>query len=252
MAANVSLQYANREPRFYASVGYNGSVWEYLGDPESTHHNRQTFYYRGSGNGYNNSQFYLRTGISVKKYVNPTDVPDREDYRNIKDRAEPAIRYADILLLYAEALNELDGTYNIPSWDEATTYNIRRDITEIQKGIHPIRIRGGVPDYSTDVYANKDLLRAKIKRERMIEFMGEGKRYFDLRRWKDAPRELNQRIYGCNVMMDANHPAEFQQIIPINNLRTTFSDKMYFWPIRHSELKHNSRLTQNPGWTYND
>ena len=188
----------------------------------------------------------------MKKYVNPTDVPDREDYRNIKDRAEPAIRYADILLLYAEALNELDGTYNIPSWDEATTYNIRRDITEIQKGIHPIRIRGGVPDYSTDVYANKDLLRAKIKRERMIEFMGEGKRYFDLRRWKDAPRELNQRIYGCNVMMDANHPAEFQQIIPINNLRTTFSDKMYFWPIRHSELKHNSRLTQNPGWTYND
>ena len=95
-------------------------------------------------------------------------------------------------------------------------------------------------------------MRAKIKRERMIEFMGEGKRYFDLRRWKDAPRELNQRIYGCNVMMDANHTAEFQQIIPINNLRTTFSDKMYFWPIRHRELKHNSRLTQNPGWTYND
>jgi len=252
LAANVSLQYANREPRFYASVGYNGSVWEYLGDPENTHHNRQTFYYRGSGNGYNNSQFYLRTGISVKKYVNPTDVPDREDYKNIKNRAEPAIRYADILLLYAEALNELDGTYTIPSWDEATTYNVRRDVAEIQKGIHPVRIRGGVPDYSTDVYANKDLLRAKIKRERMIEFMGEGKRYFDLRRWKDAPRELNQRIYGCNVMMDANHTAEFQQIIPINNLRTTFSDKMYFWPIRHRELKHNSRLTQNPGWTYND
>ena len=252
LAANVSLQYANREPRFYASVGYNGSVWEYLGDPENTHHNRQTFYYRGSGNGYNNSQFYLRTGISVKKYVNPTDVPDREDYKNIKNRAEPAIRYADILLLYAEALNELDGTYTIPSWDESTTYNVRRDIAEIQKGIHPIRIRGGVPDYSTDVYASKDLLRAKIKRERMIEFMGEGKRYFDLRRWKDAPRELNQRIYGCNVMMDANHAAEFQQVIPINNLRSTFSDKMYFWPIRHSELKHNSRLTQNPGWTYND
>ena len=252
LAANVSLQYANREPRFYASVGYNGSVWEYLSDPEPTHHNRQTFYYRGSGNGYNNSQFYLRTGISVKKYVNQTDFPDREDYRNIKDKAEPAIRYADILLLYAEALNELDGTYSIASWDKNTTYTIQRNIEEIQKGIHPIRIRGGVPDYDAQIYSNKNLLRDKIKRERMIEFMGEGKRYFDLRRWKDAPKELNQQIYGCNIMMDANHKSEFHQIIPINNLRMTFSDRMYFWPIRHSELKHNSRLTQNPGWTYND
>ena len=252
LSANVSLQYANREPRFYASVGYNGSVWEYLGDPEPTHHNRQTFYYRGSGNGYNNSQFYLRTGISVKKYVNQTDVPDREDYRNIKDKAEPAIRYADILLLYAEALNELEGTYSIASWDKNTTYTIQRNIEEIQKGIHPIRIRGGVPDYDAQIYSNKNLLRDKIKRERMIEFMGEGKRYFDLRRWKDAPKELNQQIYGCNIMMDANHKSEFHQIIPINNLRMTFSDRMYFWPIRHSELKHNSRLTQNPGWTYND
>ena len=252
LAANVSLQYANREPRFYASVGYNGSVWEYLSDPEPTHHNRQTFYYRGSGNGYNNSQFYLRTGISVKKYVNQTDVPDIEDYRNIKDKAEPAIRYADILLLYAEALNELEGTYSIASWDKNTTYTIQRNIEEIQKGIHPIRIRGGVPDYDAQIYSNKNLLRDKIKRERMIEFMGEGKRYFDLRRWKDAPKELNQQIYGCNIMMDANHKSEFHQIIPINNLRMTFSDRMYFWPIRHSELKHNSRLTQNPGWTYND
>ena len=252
LAANVSLQYANREPRFYASVGYNGSVWEYLSDPEPTHHNRQTFYYRGSGNGYNNSQFYLRTGISVKKYVNQTDVPDREDYRNIKDKAEPAIRYADILLLYAEALNELEGTYSIASWDKNTTYTIQRNIEEIQKGIHPIRIRGGVPEYDAQIYSNKNLLRDKIKRERMIEFMGEGKRYFDLRRWKDAPKELNQQIYGCNIMMDANHKSEFHQIIPINNLRMTFSDRMYFWPIRHSELKHNSRLTQNPGWTYND
>ena len=252
LAANVSLQYANREPRFYASVGYNGSVWEYLSDPEPTHHNRQTFYYRGSGNGYNNSQFYLRTGISVKKYVNQTDVPDREDYRNIKDKAEPAIRYADILLLYAEALNELEGTYSIASWDKNTTYTIQRNIEDIQKGIHPIRIRGGVPDYDAQIYSNKNLLRDKIKRERMIEFMGEGKRYFDLRRWKDAPKELNQQIYGCNIMMDANHKSEFHQIIPINNLRMTFSDRMYFWPIRHSELKHNSRLTQNPGWTYND
>lgn len=86
----------------------------------------------------------------------------------------------------------------------------------------------------------------------MIEFMGEGRRYYDLRRWKDAPVEESLQIYGCNVMMtDANREL-FQQVVPIYNLPSTFSDKLYFWPISHWELKHNKRLTQNPGWTLND
>lgn len=252
LGPNVSLQYANREPRFYASVGYNGCYWEGLGDATASNHNKQVFYYRGDagGNGYNNSQFYLRTGIGCRKYYNPNDYTS--DYGTFKSRCEPAIRYADILLLYAECLNELDGTYEEKSWDGSQTYSISRSESEIKRGIHPIRIRAGLPDYTEETYASKDLLRAKIKRERMIELMGEGKRYFDLRRWKDAPVEENLQNYGCNVMMDNKHKTEFQQIIPIYNLKSTFADKMYFWPIRHDELKHNKRLTQNPGWTYND
>lgn len=68
MSEGVSLQYANREPRFYASVAYNGDVWNLLnsnknaGEPQ----NIQVFYYRGDGNGYTNSMFWLRTGIGVK------------------------------------------------------------------------------------------------------------------------------------------------------------------------------------------
>ncbi len=247
LGPNVSLQYANREPRFYASVAYNGTVWEYLGDPETSHHNRQTFYYRGSGNGYNNSQFYLRTGIGCRKYYNPNDYC--ADYATFKDRAEPAIRYADILLMYAECLNELTSSYEVSSWDGSTKYTISRDEAEMKKGINPVRIRAGLPGYGEEVYADQGLLRAKIKRERMIELMGEGKRYFDLRRWKDAPVEESLQIYGCNVMMDAQHKTEFQQIVPIYNLPSTFSDKMYFWPISHNELKRNAKLTQNPGWT---
>lgn len=250
LAANVSLQYANREPRFYASVAYNGSVWECLGDPTESKHNRQVFYYRGSGNGYNNSQFYLRTGIGCRKYYNPNDYG--RDYSLYKDRVEPAIRYANILLMYAECLNELTSSYQEPSWDGTTTYNISRDETEMKKGINPVRIRAGLPDYSEEVYANADKLRAKIKRERMIELMGEGHRYFDLRRWKDAPVEESLQVYGCNIMMDAQHKAEFQQVVPVYNLPSTFSDKMYFWPIRHEELKRNIKLTQNPGWTTYD
>ena len=247
LGPDVSLQYANREPRFYASVAYNGAVWHYLSRPETRDHHRQTFYYRGGGNGFMNSPFHLRTGIGVMKFVDPQDAPG-----NIRPKAEPAIRYADILLLYAEALNELDGTYSIESWDGSKTYTISRNINEIKRGVHPVRIRAGLPDYSSSTYSSKDELRKAIKRERMIELLGEGKRYFDLRRWKDAEVEESLQIYGCNVIMNAEKREEFHQPVAIFNLASTFSPKLYFWPISHDELKHNNRLTQTPGWTSYD
>lgn len=247
LQAGVSLQYANREPRFYASVAYNGVVWHYLSRTEPSDRNRQTFYYRGDGNGFMNSPFHLRTGIGVMKYVNPEDAPNA-----IRRKPEPAIRYADILLLYAEALNELDGTYSIASWDGSKTYTVDRNIDEIKKGVHPVRIRSGLPDYSPTIYGDKDELRKTLKRERMIELLGEGKRYFDLRRWKDAEVEEALQIYGCNVIMDRSRRDEFHQPVAIYNLSSTFSPKLYFWPIRHDELKHNKRLTQTPGWTSYD
>jgi len=247
LGRDVSLQYANREPRFYASVAYNGAVWHYLSRSEPGDRHRQTFYYRGGGNGFMNSPFHLRTGIGVMKFVDPQDAPG-----NIRLKAEPAIRYADILLLYAEALNELNATYAIESWDGSTTYSISRDIEEIRKGVRPVRIRAGLPDYASGIYSNKDVLRSALKRERMIELLGEGKRYFDLRRWKDAAVEEALQIYGCNVIMNADRREEFHQPVAIFNLASTFSPKLYFWPISHSELKHNNRLTQTPGWTSYD
>lgn len=171
---------------------------------------------------------------------------------NISAKAETAIRYADILLMYAEALNELDGTHNVASWDGSTTYTISRDVNEIKKGIQPIRIRAGVPDFSDATYNDKNALREKIKRERMIEFLGEGKRYFDLRRWMDAPIEESQQIYGLNVFMTSSAKDDFMRVIPTTNLQQTFSEKMYFWPVTHDELKRNNKLVQSPGWTNYD
>lgn len=86
----------------------------------------------------------------------------------------------------------------------------------------------------------------------MIELMGEGKRYYDLRRWKDAPREESLPVYGCNTLMMQGDREQFHTPVAVWNLSATFSQKMWFWPISHSELKRNKRLTQNPGWTYND
>ncbi len=252
LRAGVSLQYAEREPRFYASVAYNGSFWHLENEPDSWNKEKQVFYYRGDGNGYTNTMFWLRTGIGVMKFVHP-----RDTYRNgieglIVPKLEPAIRYADILLMYAEALNELNGSYNIPSWDGSTTYAISRDVNEMKKGIRPVRIRGGVPDYPADVYASQDEFRKTVKRERQIELLGEGQRYYDLRRWKDAPVEESLPIYGCNVLMTSDQKDLFHTPVAEWALQSTFSRKMWFWPIRHSELKRNKRLTQNPGWTYND
>lgn len=263
LGPGVSMQYANREPRFYACVAFNGSYW-WDACPTRTNKYMQIFYWRGTttgsssdgstttyNNGYANGSYYLRTGIGCKKWVHPNDyrtIRDGLDYEHITHKWEPAIRYADILLLYAEALNELTGSYQIASWDGSTTYNIARDVNEIKRGIRPIRCRAGIPDYTASEYGDQNTLRAKIKRERMIEFLGEGKRYYDLRRWMDAAIEEAIPIYGCNVMMTARQQDEFQRIVPVYELPTVFSDKMYFWPIAFSELKRNKNLVQNPGW----
>lgn len=251
---NVSLQYANREPRFYASVAFNGSFWSLLNESLERNRNQQVFYYREDtkGNGFNSSNAYwLRTGFGVKKYVNISDTYEGGDVNKIVFKAEIAIRYADILLMYAEALNELDGTYTIESWN-GSSYEISRNVAEIQRGIHPVRIRAGVPDYATAVYNNKAELRMTIKRERFIELMAEGQRYYDLRRWMDANVEESLPIYGCNILMNEQERDLFHQPVAVWTLKTTFADKMWFWPIGLEELKRNSRLTQNPGWNYND
>ncbi|WP_200976635.1 RagB/SusD family nutrient uptake outer membrane protein [Echinicola sp. 20G] len=254
LRAGVSLQYAHREPRFYASVAFNGSFWSLLNESQERNRNQQVFYYRDNpkGNGFNSSNAYwLRTGFGVKKFVHPNDTYEGGNIDNIVFKAEPAIRYADILLMYAEALNELDGSYTIPSWSGGS-YTISRNISEMQRGIHPVRIRAGVPDYPSSDYSDKEALRRRLKRERFIELLGEGQRYYDLRRWMDAPVEESLPIYGCNVLMNEDERDLFHQPVAIWALETTFADKMWFWPISHTELKRNNRLTQNPGWTYND
>ena len=142
--------------------------------------------------GFSGTGVYLRSGIGIMKYVHPDDTNRKE----IKAKAEPAIRFAEILLIYAEALNELEdgSSYDISSWDGSTTYSVSRDINEMKKGIRQVRRRAGVPDYTMSEYQDRDVFRKKLKRERQIELMAEGQRYFDLRRWKDAEVEESKKI----------------------------------------------------------
>lgn len=249
----VSLQYADREPRFYASVGYNGATWWLTNASEQEDKGPyRCWYYRGESEGMANTKYWLQTGIGVMKYVRPTDTNDDRNYQSaashITRKADPLLRYADILLMYAEALNELDGSYQIASWDNSKMYEISRNVDELKKGIQPVRIRAGIPDLKKNEYNSKDLFRKKIKRERQIELMGEAQRYFDLRRWKDAKEEEALPIYGCNVFMTREQRELYHQPVPLFDVLNCFSEKTYFWPIDRSELEKNVRLTQNPGW----
>ena len=250
LVEGVSKQYAHREPRFYASVAYNGMIWPMTNGKEIEDRYIQVWYYRGYQSGWANTDRWLPTGIGILKYISPRD--NSKNGAVIIPKAPLNIRYADVLLWYAETMNELTTSYNIPSWDDTKTYTISRDPKEMSDAISQIRIRAGLPDYDESVYESQDEFRVKLKHERQVEMFAENSRYFDLRRWKDADAEESQQIYGCNPLMSVKERELYHTPVIISDLPTTFNRKMYFWPIQHDELRKNSKLTQNPGWTSYD
>lgn len=252
LPAGVSLQYANREPRFYASVSYNGSIWYRLSALDPALRSKQVFYYRGEPDGKQpaSPQFHVRTGLGVKKFVNPIDSHNGQILGSfVVPKYEPAIRYAEVLLIYAEALNELGGSYTIPDYTGASSHAISRNIQEMSKAMSQVRIRAGVPDFDGGVYGDKTAFRKALKRERQIELLGENHRYYDLRRWKDAQTEEATPVMGCNMDMTEGQRELFHTPVVIPSFPTIFVKKMYLWPISHDELRRNKNLTQNPGWT---
>ena len=248
LRTGVNKRYAHREPRFYASCAYNGTFWPATSAELPENRNKQVFYYRGTESGWGISNNVLRTGIGVMKYISTRD---NGKAGTIIAKPVVGIRYADVLLWYAEALNELNpgAQYTIPSWDGKQSYTITRDEEEMHYAIKRVRLRAGLPDYDeTDVYQSQEAFRKKLKHERQIEFFAENSRYFDLRRWKDAQEEESMPITGCNIYMSETARDYFHTQVTLSDIPTTFSRKMYFWPISKNELNKNFRMTQNPGW----
>lgn len=244
----VWKEYAHREPRFYASVAFNGAFWAFSSATDSEYRNQQVWYYRGSSEGRSNGTHkWIPTGIGMMKFVSPKDC--NKNNGKVYDKVDIALRYADILLMYAEALNELSPgqSYEVATWT-GEAYQLSRNTEEMSKAISQVRIRAGVPDYAPEIYADQDAFRKKLKHERQVEMLGENQRYYDLRRWKDAPTEEAEQIYGCNVLMTKEKAERYYERVRVEDLQAVFSQKMYFWPVNYDELKNNVRMTQAPGW----
>ena len=121
------------------------------------------------------------------------------------------------------------------------------------KCLNDIRERAHIPDvktawdeYSTNpgYYSTQAGMRAIIHQDRMNEMAFESQRFWDLRRWKEAPAEYSKNIYGFNL--NASDPTEYYKKTLV--FEQPFLLRDYFWPISTSIMEHNPNLIQNTGW----
>ncbi|WP_320167793.1 RagB/SusD family nutrient uptake outer membrane protein [Mangrovibacterium marinum] len=248
LKSTVAKMYDNREMRFYATIGFCEAFWpgtSYTGS-DGTQKNVTVGYY-SDGNAAppaSSPLDYNHTGYTCKKYIHPED---QMKSGSVREKSYPIFRFAEILLNYAEALNELEGSYT----DPATGLVVNgRDATEILWAFNQIRYRAGLPGLSS--LPGREDMRRLIKRERRIEFVCEGGlRYLDVRRWGDAVDAYNRPVRGMNVKARTSNRSDFYTITSLSNdplAYRSFSYKHYFWPIPHSVMNKNRKLVQNPGW----
>lgn len=247
LSSEAAKMFENMEMRFYASVGFNHSFWRglsYTGTDNTQTNQTVTYYANGTAApSSEHPEDYNHTGFTCKKYVHYVE----DQLKGImKTKTFPIMRYAEVLLNYVEALNELEGTYT----DEVNGVTVSRDVDEMVKYFNMIRYRAGLPGITTNEASDYETMKNLIKRERRVEFFCEGRRYHDLRRWGDAPDAYAEAVTGMNIKARSTDRQSFHTETVINNSKAhrTFSYKHYFLPIPRTTIDKNPRLVQNPGW----
>ncbi len=214
--------YNNRDPRFAATILYNGAPW--LGTTLQT--------YEGGVSKPNNGQGTLTSYYMCKFMALQTG-------SNFQSHDEDWVifRYAEIKLDFAEARNETDGPVD-------SVYQQLRDL-RLRAGIAP-----GTGNYGLTAGMTKDQMRAVIQNERRIEMAFEEQRYFDIRRWGIATTVMNQPLTGMSIT-NSNGNLTYN---PIQVLQPKFvAPKMNVYPIPYDEVLKNPAIGQahqNPGWSF--
>lgn len=232
----AAAPYKNRDPRFYATVLYDGAKWrkrpdDVIGsDPEGI---VQTGFYENADGSYtpglDTRQSAVEdwngtyTGYYLRKFIDPT-IDHQYEKQKLPWRQ---FRYAEVLLNYAEACLELG--------QEA----------EAKKYIDMIRARAGMPPIPADVTG--DALMARYRNERKIELAFEEQRYFDIRRWMIAP-DVMLDGKGIDIRYPYGSNTPNYKVVNIEYEKRVWKNKVYFLPILQDELNRNDSLIQNPGY----
>ena len=235
-----------REPRFYAHIAADRCYWQ-RGPVASK--NLEVQAYRGEAFGLHESYLDASTrqnicGYYVKKYTR-TEV-QTSNYRSnsavLGDCRWPVIRLAELYLMQAEAWNEY----------------LNKPDDRVYEPLNKVRRRAGIPDvqdawkkFSThpQQVENQAGMREIIRQEKTVEFAFEGHRFWDLRRWKTAHLELNDKILGCNVLGDNARKFynNYEGPVVVWSKVKFISPRDYLFPIKAEEVMI-SGYVQNPGW----
>lgn len=215
---DASNPYTNRDPRLAASVVTNGSQWngriiaEAPGETDDMAHANAS-----------------PTGYYLKKFL--TDELNLIQGQTAQHNWV-AFRYAEILLNYAEAMNEAFGPKSVPDGY----------VMSAQEALQMVRDRASVSLPAVNV-SSIETFRNAVKHERQIELAFEDHRYWDLLRWKDAMNVLNQPVKGVKVSKSGDRYT--YSVVDVAS--RVFYERNYYLPLLRSEIENsNGTLQQNP------
>jgi starch-binding outer membrane protein, SusD/RagB family len=212
--------YNNRDPRLGNTVLRNGAMW--LNRPLQT--------FEGGLDKPNRGNVQTRTGYYLRKFLGNFSTATQYAAQN---HNFPVFRSAEVMLNYAEALNEYSGP-----------------VTAVVTQITNLRKRAGMAAGADNRYGvpagiTKEDMRELIRNERRIELAFEEHRYWDLRRWKRAADALNKTLTGVRITQSGS-TLTYE---PLNAAPIRFlAPQMYYYAIPRLELTRNTNLIQNYGW----
>jgi hypothetical protein len=217
---NANAPYTGRDPRFQYTVLYNGVNW--LNKPLET--------FVGGISNPSRNIIKTKTGYYLRKLL--ADFSTATQYA-VKDHNFIVFRYADVVLMNAEALNEYNAS----------------PTAEVYQALKDIRKRAGITagtdgNYGLKASMTQAEMRDAIRNERRIELAFEEQRYWDLRRWKIAEIALNKSLYGMKITKTPTG-LTYEKVVAG---QVIFPSRMYLYPIPYSDLSKDRNLIQNTGW----